>query len=168
MRRIMYLMGALLFVLLAAGPALAQDFMVYPAKGQSQDQMEKDKFECYGWAKKQSGFDPMETPRASTPPPKKAEGSTAGGAVKGGALGGLVGLGVGALAGGRSGAGTGALIGAAGGATIGGVRSHDQQQKAERKRQEWAERETSQYVQKRNSYNRAYTACLEGRGYTVK
>jgi outer membrane lipoprotein SlyB len=163
-----YLMGALLVVALAAGPALAQDFMIYPAKGQSQDQTEKDKFACYEWAKKQSGFDPMETPRTSTPPPQKAEGSTAGGAVQGGVVGGLLGVGIGALAGGKKGAGRGALIGGLGGATIGGVRSHDQQQQAERRRQEWADREAAQYMQKRDAYNRGYSACLEAKGYTVR
>jgi len=34
--------------------------VVYPAQGQSNEQMEKDKFECYGLAKNQSGFDPMQ------------------------------------------------------------------------------------------------------------
>ena len=40
----------------------AQELMIYPAKGQSDQQQEKDKFECYGFAKKQSGFDPMALP----------------------------------------------------------------------------------------------------------
>jgi len=39
-----------------SGFALAQELMIFPAKGQSEDQMEKDKFECYSWAKKQTGF----------------------------------------------------------------------------------------------------------------
>ena len=47
-----------------SGFAVAQDLMIYPAKGQSQDQMEKDKFECYSWAKGQTGFDPMQVPTA--------------------------------------------------------------------------------------------------------
>jgi predicted lipid-binding transport protein (Tim44 family) len=142
--------------------------MIYPAKGQSQDQMEKDKFECYSWAKKQSGFDPMETPRATSAPPPKAEGSVAGGAAKGGVGGGLLGAGIGALVGGKSGAGKGALIGGLGGAAVGGMRSSSQQQEADQKRDQWAREQSAQYAQKRNAYNRAYTACLEGKGYTVK
>ena len=43
-------------------PVWSQDLVVYPAKGQSNDQMEKDKFECYSWAKGQTGFDPMAMP----------------------------------------------------------------------------------------------------------
>ena len=49
----------------------AQDLIIYPAVGQSEEQMEKDKFECYTWAIKETGFDPMETPTAIRPPPKK-------------------------------------------------------------------------------------------------
>lgn len=40
--------------------AQAQDLIIYPAKGQSQEQMEKDKYECYKWAKQQTGVDPMQ------------------------------------------------------------------------------------------------------------
>ena len=50
---------ALLFVVFLGSQVQAQEIMVYPAKGQSSDQMEKDKFECYSWAKGQTGFDPM-------------------------------------------------------------------------------------------------------------
>ena len=65
--------------------------------GSSQDQMEKDKFECYSWAKGESGFDPMETPKATTPPPQTKEPTASVG--KGAVGGGLVGLGVGAITG---------------------------------------------------------------------
>ncbi len=55
--------------------AQAQDPIVYPGKGQSNEQMEKDKSECYNWAKQDSGFDPMKVPTTtSAPPPKQSEG----------------------------------------------------------------------------------------------
>ncbi|MCU7800844.1 MAG: hypothetical protein KZQ70_12035 [gamma proteobacterium symbiont of Lucinoma myriamae] len=47
------------------------EMMIFPAKGQSAEQTEKDKFACYGWAKQQSGFDPMVVPKTSTPPPSQ-------------------------------------------------------------------------------------------------
>ena len=47
-----------LLTLLVAGQAIAQELSIYPAKDQSAEQMEKDKYECYNWAKKDSGFDP--------------------------------------------------------------------------------------------------------------
>ena len=77
--------AALVAFMLPAGALMAQELIIYPAKGQSQEQMEKDKFECYSWAKNQTGFDPMQMPTATAPPPsKQASGSTAGGVVKGG------------------------------------------------------------------------------------
>ena len=33
---------------------------------------------------------------------------------------------------------------------------------------EWERREAAQYAQARAQYNRAFAACMEGRGYTVK
>ena len=51
---------------LLPGTLLAQEFMIYPAKGQSAEQLEQDKFACYGFAKGQSGFDPMAPPTTTT------------------------------------------------------------------------------------------------------
>ena len=45
-------------VLLLSGSSRAQDIYMYPAKGQSQDQQERDRYECHSWAVKQTGFDP--------------------------------------------------------------------------------------------------------------
>src|SRR5210317_2556787 len=100
MKVIKWAFAVLVFAVFLVSHVQAQEIIVYPAKGQSQEQMEKDKFECYSWAKGQTGFDPMEMPTAtSAPPPKKATSSTAGGVVKGGVGGGLLGTGVGAIAG---------------------------------------------------------------------
>ena len=153
---------------LSAAAALAQDLVVYPAKGQSNEQTEKDKFECYGWAKGQSGFDPMQMPTASSPAPAKGDKSVAGGVVGGGVLGGLGGIAIGGIAGGKSGAKKGAAIGGLSGGALGGMRSHSQNQKADQKREQWEREQTNQYLQQRNAYNRNYAACLEGRGYSVK
>lgn len=169
MKRINRLLIAWFVPVLISTTALAQDLIVYPAKGQSQDQMEKDKFACYSWAKQETGFDPMETPQATAPPPpKQAQTSTAGGVVRGGVGGGLLGAGVGAIAGGSKGAKKGAAIGAISGGAIGGLRSSSQQRQDAQAQKQWEQQQADQYMQKRNSYNRAYSACLEGRGYTVK
>ena len=152
-----------------AGTAFSQELVIYPAEGQSQDQMEKDKVECYSWAKEQTGFDPMQTPTATAPPPpKQAQSSTAGGAVRGGVGGALLGAGVGAIAGGSKGARKGAAIGGVSGGVLGGARSHNQQQQDQQARAQWEREQAQQYTSKRNGYNRAYSACMEGRGYTVK
>ncbi len=124
MRKTFYLAIFVLISALITGPVLAQDLIVYPTKGQSQEQMEKDKFECYSWAKNQTGFDPMQTPQATTPPPPQE--ARHGGVFQGGARGAAVGAVGGAIAGD---AGKGAAIGAASGAMIGGRRRRDQQRR---------------------------------------
>jgi len=157
------------FLVFVAASALAQDFIIYPAKGQSQEQLEKDKYECYSWAKGQTGFDPMEMPKTTqAPPPQTAKGSVAGGAVKGGLLGAGVGAAAGAIAGGGKGAGTGAAIGGISGVLLGGAVRGSQKRHDAQAQQQWADQQSAQYMERRNTYNRAYCACLEGRGYTVK
>ena len=153
----------LVAALMVIPPVFAQDPFIYPDKGQSAEQQEKDKFECYTWAKGQTGFDPMQVPTATAPPP--GQEAPKGGVVKGAGLGAVTGLAVGAIAGD---AGKGAAIGAASGALFGGMRRNDQQRQQQQAEQQWAEQETANYANQRNNYNRAYSACLEGRGYTVK
>jgi len=154
-----------LVTLFIAGIALSQESFVYPNKGQSNQQMEQDKFQCYTWAKGQTGFDPMQAPTATTPPPPQSNTNVAGSTVRGAAGGALVGAGIGAAAGN---AGKGAAIGAASGGAIGGIRSSRQKRQEENAQQQWQQEQSAQYAQKRDAYNRAYAACLEGRGYTVK
>ncbi len=165
MKRIMYVWILLLVTAGFMGSALAQGLIIYPAKGQSQEQMEKDKFECYSWAKQQTGFDPMIASNAPQPPPDQSQGSVAGGAVKGAAGGALLGAGVGAIAGN---AGKGAAIGAVSGGAFGGLRSHRQKKEMEKAQQQQASQQATQYNQRQSEYNRAYSACLEAKGYTVK
>jgi hypothetical protein len=159
-----FLAAAMLMAILWAGTARAQDLIIFPAKGQSQDQMERDKFECYTWAKQQTGFDPTATPRASSPPPQQQ--APEGGVVRGAARGALVGAVVGEIA--RDDAGKGAAAGAMGGALIGGMRRRDQARRQAQAEQQWAAQQATQYNAKRSEYNRALSACLEAKGYTVK
>jgi hypothetical protein len=139
--------GALLgLALLVATPASAQ--YVYPARGQSPQQQQRDQGECHVWAVQQSGFNPGTTP----PPPTAGAGGR--GAVGGAARGAAIGA-IGGAIGGD--AGKGAAIGAATGGAIGGVRSRRQAKAVE-----------GAYSGAQQSYQRALYACLEGRGYTVK
>ena len=160
-RKLIQIVVLLSFLL--PGFALASELVIYPAKGQSNDQMEKDKYECYSWAKGQSGFDPMAPPTTSTPPPAKE--AQKGGVGRGAVVGGLGGLAVGAIAGNAK---KGALIGGGSGALIGGMRRSEQKSQEKQKKQQWEQQQVQQYSQSRNDYNRAQAACLEGRGYTVK
>ena len=148
-----------LLTVLMAGQAMAQELFIYPAKGQSAEQQDKDKFECYNWAKNDTGFDPMAVPTTSSAPPSGQKKS--GGAVRG-ALGGAV------LGGVLGDSGKSAKRGAVAGGLIGGVRQSSQNTRTEQKRSDWERQESANYANNRNNYNRAYSACLEGRGYTVK
>ena len=155
-------------IFLVTTTAWGQDLMIYPANGQSDDQMEKDKYECYTWAKGQTGFDPMQTPKASSPPPSQEKKSVGGAVAVGGALGAAGGAIIGGITGGSKRVGKGAAIGALSGGALGGMRSSRQNSQAEQQRKQWEQDQARQYAQQRNAYNRAFSACLEGRGYTVK
>jgi hypothetical protein len=119
--------------------------------------MEQDRFSCYQWAKGQTGFDPMQAPTAAAPSPEEKQG----GVLRGAAGGAAAGAAIGAIAGD---AGTGAAIGAASGGMIGGARRH----RGEQAQQEAAQQQTAAYEEQRTTYNRAWSACMEGKGYTVK
>ena len=151
-------------VIMFSGPAFSNEFVIFPAKGQSNEQMEKDKYECYQWAKQNSGFDPMAPPTAQSAPPPKQEQK--GGAARGAAGGALLGLAVGAI--GNNDKGKSTAIGAVAGGLMGGARRRNQVQEQNQAEQQWAQKESNNYAQQRNGYNRAYSACLEGKGYTVK
>ncbi len=55
-------------------------------------------------------------------------------------------------------------MGAAGGGLLGGMRRRD----SNRQQNDWARQESANYQRDRDAFNRAFGACLEGRGYTVR
>jgi len=145
--------------------SLAQELFAYPTKGQSQQQQEQDEFACYKWATQQSGFDPMAAPTTTSPAPK--DKSTGPGALGGAAIGAGAGAIGGAIFGGKKRAGTGALLGGGLGGILGGLSSQGQHEKNKKRRDDWERQQTAQYQQARGNYNRAYAACMSGRGYSV-
>jgi Sec-independent protein translocase protein TatA len=168
------ILAAFCLAVLASGPAAAQGMFIYPAQGQSQEQQSRDQYECHTWAVQQTGFDPMNPqsmqapPPSAAPPPKEA---TEGGVLRGGARGAAVGAVAGAIAGD---AGKGAAIGAASGGLIGGMRRNDQQRRQQQSQQNYQQQQAQAQAQhqaamasQRDAYDRAVSACLVGRGYTV-
>jgi len=144
--------------LLAALPqaAVAQRPIAYPAKGQSQARQDKDEGECHVWAKNKTGVDPAAV--ASSPAPQETGPAVGGGErVRGAARGALGGAAIGAITGDT---GKGAGVGAVAGTMVGGHRARQNQAA----RNESAQQGQAQQV---DSYNRAYAACLSGRGYTM-
>lgn len=161
--KVQILLLLLIAALVFAGPTLGSDVFIYPSKGQSQKQLDKDKYDCYSWAKQQTGFDPMAQAKATAPPPPQE--APKGGVFRGAGRGALVGVTAGAIAGN---AGKGAAIGAASGALIGGMRRRDQVIRQNQAQQQWANQQAANYEHNRSNYDRAFSSCMEGRGYTVK
>jgi hypothetical protein len=140
-----------------ASGAAAQQPIIYPAKGQSPQQQQKDQGECQVWATKSTGVDPVALAQAPAPAPS---GPAVGGGerVGGAARGALGGLAIGAIAGD---AGQGAAIGAVVGTMAGGRQARQNQSAKQQQAQ-------AQRQQQMSTWNRAVGACLEARGYTVR
>jgi hypothetical protein len=141
---------------LVFAPALAQQY-VYPAKGQSPEQQKKDESECNKWAIQQSGYDPAKPPAAA---PAAPAGAAPGSGVKGAARGAVVGGVVGNV--GNVDSSDAARAGAVVGAARGRQQSKQQQQAAQQQQQ------ASAKAAGPDAYNKARSACLGGRGYSVK
>ena len=132
---------------------------VFPSKGQKQQQQKTDEYECYKWAVEQSGIDPLNLPKVEQPAPQT--GPT-GGAVIGGAKGAAAGAAIGAIAGD---AGTGAAIGAVAGGLAG--RRQGRAMQAQANNQAQAQAANTEKGMKEN-FKKAFSVCLEGKGYTIK
>jgi outer membrane lipoprotein SlyB len=156
----------------SAGPAprapITQVFF-YPKAGQTTEQQSRDHYECYNWAMQQTGFDPSQS---SIPPvqrvrvvPMPPPGyDTAVLAITGAVLG--------ALIAGPHHAGQGALIGAGSGAVVGAASDASRQQYAQQMQEAYVNRDQALNARheegKARDFRRAMSACLEGRGYSVK
>lgn len=148
---------ALLALLLGAGAASLAQQIVYPAKGQSPQQQQKDESECHAWAVKNTGIDPSRPVAAAPAPtaPTTATGVSPGAGVRGAARGAVVGEIV------ADDAGAGAAVGAI------AARGQSRRQNASAQQQAQAQQQAAT-SQQQATYARARGACLEGRGYTVK
>jgi len=139
---------------------------VYPTGGQTQDQLGRDRYECHLWAVKQSNFDPSVTAvlprqRVQVVPMPPSGSDTVAGAVTGAIIGAVVAHDPGA------GAVGGAIVGGAAGAVSDGQR----EARAKEVQQRYDQRDAARMAkldEQAGGYRRALTACLEGRGYTVK
>jgi hypothetical protein len=167
----------------ASSPAKSVGLYAYPKNQQGADQQLKDENECFTSAKQQSGINPQAPPPATkTDEEKKAEQQAAadnakqakGGRVKGAAKGAAGGAAVGAIA--DDEAGKGAAAGAAAGTVVGGAK----QRRANKASKEQAAQATAQqqqqqeaqakatYQQGIDAFKRAFSACMDSRGYSIK
>jgi outer membrane lipoprotein SlyB len=157
-------------LLLTALPAKSQDLFVYPSGGQSDEQLADDRYACHQWAVQESGFDPVEFGDAAPPrvvrvpiPENEAEDATEKATVAGAIAGAAIGR--------EGNKARSTVIGA----VIGAIAGSAVEQRGEREAREQAEAEAEQLARnrselalRRSNYRRAMTACLEGRGYTVR
>jgi hypothetical protein len=132
---------------------------VFPAKDQDQNTQDADEMACYKWAIQETGVDPINPPEIKA---AQVDKSVDGTAVVGAAGGAAAGAAIGAIAGD---AGKGAAIGA----VVGGLRGRrakvvgdHNQQVANNQAAAAAEKEMMA------NFNKAFTACMEAKGYTVK
>lgn len=155
MKRILAAVMVGAFIVVSTGLAVAAEQFVFPKSGQTKEQQEQDEFTCYKWAKEQTGFDPNKpVEQASAPAPK---GGAASGAAKGAA--------VGAIGGAIGGdAGKGAAVGAGVGAAAGAHKRRKGEKQQEAAQQQAAKQQEASV----EGYQRAFGACMEGKGYTVK
>ena len=169
---------------LAWSPAKSIGMYAYPKNKQTSDQQLKDESECYGSAKQNSGVDPQ----APAPAPPSSEAQKAeqqqaakqakddvgkGRTVTGAAGGAAGGAAIGAIAGN---AGKGAAIGA----TVGAMSGRRHQRMAEEQAKQQAAQKTAQSQEKGqaqvnaqrqaalDSFKRAFSACMDARGYSVQ
>ena len=135
----------------------------YPKSGQTPEQQDRDRYECYGWAAQQSGFDP----NTSLPPEQRIRVVQEPAPGHDTIIGAVAGAVIGALAAGPRHAGAGALIGAGAGA----VSDSAKQEQANQVQQAYAAQDQSLNIsqeQKVANFRKAMGACLEGRGYSVQ
>lgn len=140
----------------------------YPTAGQSPQQQARDRYECYLWAVKESGFDPSQSslapPRRVVVEPRPPAGTdTAVGAVTGAAVGAAVAR--------PRDAGAGAIVGAVAGAVLGAASDASRVAEARDVQNRYDQRDAARSAhldQRASTYRRAMSACLEGRGYAVE
>ena len=152
-------------LILRFGQAPAQSFAksiglyVFPAKNQDQATVDKDDTDCYKWAVEQSGVDPLNPPKVEV---EQVDTSPDGTAVVGAAKGAAAGVAIGAIAGD---AGKGAAIGA----VAGGLAGRRAKKVGDAQQQQANVQAAEQHQAKiTESFKKAFTVCMEGKGYTVK
>jgi hypothetical protein len=168
-----------------AVPSASTNPFIYPSKGQTPQQEQKDKNECYDWASQQTGFDPaqeladqqaaaararqqsQQAQQTALQQMESTQGQGAGGAAVGAAGGAIFG----AIAGN---AGRGAAIGSAVGLLAGWHRRREEEIAAENQQLQTQQQIAAQSAQqlavsqqKLANYNLAFKTCMQGRGYTL-
>ena len=177
------LLGAVGLVLVAAHPLVAQQptvppsaappspaqalgMIVFPAQNQTKEQQLGDEQACYAWAIENTGIDPAKV-KANPDSAARAAGAKMDSAATGAAVGGAArGAAGGAVVGAITGdAGEGAAVGAVAGAVAGRRAKKQAVRQAEAAGAAQAQQRATELI---NTHKKAMSACLEGKGYTVR
>jgi hypothetical protein len=143
----------------AATLASSMGIFTYPTQNQPPEQQSRDDYECFTFAKGQTGYDPMNPPQVvAQAPDQGSSGARLSGAARGAAGGAIVG----GIAGD---AGKGAAIGATLGVMRGGRQARQQKQQQAQQSEQAAQQ---QMAGMEYTFKNAYGACIEARGYSVK
>lgn len=146
-------------------PPAPTEIVVYPGRGQSSRRLDRDRYECHLWAVRESGYDPSRAQsRYNTPSPRVEPDPPAGYSTTVGAVSGAV---IGAAVANPHRTAEGAAIGAVIGAVAGSAADNAREARAQAIEDSYARR-TDVRREGGGGYRRAMTACLEGRGYTVR
>jgi hypothetical protein len=140
-----------------------QRIFVYPANGQTQEQTERDRYECHLWAVQETGVDPSRADAGAYERVVVQPANPPGAGTVAGAIGGAI---IGSIIGGPRNAGAGALIGGATGAVVGSASDAGAQAQAQQTQRQYNQSAAAGRA-RGDSYRRAIGACLQGRGYTV-
>lgn len=166
----------------AWSPSKSIGMFAFPKNGQNADQQLKDEADCYGAAKQGTGLDPQAAaPAAPTAEQVQAAQKQAasdadkvkGGRAAGAARGAAGGAAVGAIAGD---AGKGAAAGAVAGTMRGGMAQRQANAQAQQKAAQKAtadlkaqhERDLLAHQEGLDTFQRAFAACMDARGYSVR
>ena len=140
-----------------------QRVFVYPANGQSAEQTDRDRYECHIWAVQQTGVDPSRADASAYERVVVQPANPPGSGTAAGAIGGAI---LGAIIAGPRNAGAGLLIGGATGAIVGSATDAKAQTQAQQTQQRYNQSAATGRA-RADSYRRAISACLQGRGYTI-
>jgi hypothetical protein len=141
------------------GIAKSLGLYVFPTEEQDEKMQDADESYCYKWAIEQTGYDPLNPTEVKA---VNVDTSPDGNAVKGAAVGAAGGAAIGAIAGD---AGKGAAIGA----VAGGVRGRRAKKGGDAQQQQANDQAAAaKSAELLEDYKKAFSVCMEGKGYTIK
>ena len=144
-------------------PAAQGPMYFYPERAQTEAQQDRDRYECYRWAVRETGFDPGMTAVRQTASPLPQPSPPSGAGVAAGAAAGAV---VGAAVTGPRHGPEGIVLGAIFGGALGAMAEQSQARAAADAQARHAQA-VARAQQPLADFRRAMGACMAGRGYRV-